>query len=171
MAKNAQSAEKVISSRTKRKKIRGTETDEPDRKLAQDHHLCGSLAADIKRKIRGFDSLELPLHLLSFAVSSPWRSVEPYGGWSDSAGTVGGGGTEPGSVWPPPRCPAGWTMWHSICLWRCLERFYSKGVCRECGLQTVTRTRRRNDWTRTQFDVDLESHMHCANVCPVTCIT
>lgn len=100
-----------------------------DRKSAQDHHLGGSLAADTKRKISGFDSPELPLHLLSFAVSSPRRSVEPYGGGSDSAGTVGGGGTEPGSVWPPPCCPAGWTMWHSICLWRCLERFSSKGVC------------------------------------------
>lgn len=102
--------------------IRGKETDEPDRKSAQDHHLCGSLAAEIKRKISGLDSLELPLHLLSFTVSSPRRSVEPYGGRSDSAGAVGGGGTEPGSVWPPPCCRAGWPMWHSICLWRCLER-------------------------------------------------
>lgn len=61
---------------------RRTETDEPDRKSDQDHHLRGSLAAHIKRKISGFDSLELPLHLLSFAVSSPrplggaiWRPV------------------------------------------------------------------------------------------------
>lgn len=82
----------------------GTETDEPDKNSVQDHHLCESMAAVIKRKISGFDSFGLPLHLLSFAIYSPQRSVETYGGWSDSAGTVGDSGIQPGYVWLPSCC-------------------------------------------------------------------